>query len=228
MKQGTSFTDGKKVDRGGARLRLVLIILNLLALGVLIWTVVGKEALRKFVAERLPIPPEVETEDQNGDGEPDAFFHKKEGALFRINRDRNFDGRLDEWIDVENEQWTLRKTDENYDHIVDLRDTFSKDGWLVKRERDLDYDSVFDFTEYYAAQNQLERSEQDTNGDGRVDVWKFFKDGEFIRREVDGNFDGKPDRWEKFDGRGNVTDVSLDVDFDGKPDKLPPPPEVAA
>ncbi|MBI4431420.1 MAG: hypothetical protein HY587_06885 [Candidatus Omnitrophica bacterium] len=167
----------------------------------------SESALRMFQAVAKPrqaIPVEVTTEDRDGDKKPDVYYYRTDGKLFRINSDRNYDGKLDEWIDTVGEHWQFRKADENFDRVVDVTETFSAHGSLTVRERDLDRDNVFDFKEFFDESTRLEHSEQDTNEDGKPDVWKYYKDGNLTHREIDSNFDGKPDRTQTFDEKGEL------------------------
>ncbi|GEM_PF-3469828 len=172
-----------------------------------------------FPSKEIPVDIDVATEDNNHDKNPDVYFYRKEGKLFRINSDRNFDGKLDEWIDATDERWQFRKADDNYDRIVDVMETYSEKGTIQIRERDLDRDSKIDFKEFFNSDSRLEHSEQDTNKDEKSDVWKYYRDGRLERREIDANFDGKPDRWQEFSDGGEVSEEKLDIDFDGKVDK---------
>ena len=159
------------------------------------------EFLRLLFVPQPKLPPvQVAEEDKNKDGKPDTYYYRREGILFRINRDRNFDSKLDEWIDVKNDKWSFRKADENFDRVVDVQDYFSGDGLLQKRERDSDQTpyqlsgNKFNEVEYYNAQGHLERIEQDTNRDGKPDVWKYFKDDALTEIKIDTDFDGKADK----------------------------------
>lgn len=183
------------------------------------WVLLSPCVLPKISKPARPSPvevePVVETEDANNDMQSDGFFYKREGALFRINHDRNFDGRLDEWVDVDGGRWIHRKADDNYNRSVDVEEDFSGQGLILTRRRDLDHDNQMDFTEFFDDEGRLLRAEHDTNKDGKPDVWKFFSNTIISRRETDVNFDGKADRFETYDAKGTLLEESIDTNFDG-------------
>ncbi|MBI4387593.1 MAG: hypothetical protein HY582_00935 [Candidatus Omnitrophica bacterium] len=179
-------------------IKFIVIIVFVLLIGFF-WVMKQKGVNIITVIIPKPKPVEVIEEDLNGDGKADAYHYYREKVLFRINRDRNFDGKLDEWIDVKNDKWSFRKADENYDRIVDVKDYFSSEQVLRKRERSLTYDqprrkNKFPYVEHYNAKGQLEQVKHDTNDDGKADVWKVFKEEHLFETKVDKDFDGKPDQ----------------------------------
>lgn len=218
----------KPIDQGRAKSSQILapigLLIAVIAIAAFAFFILRHSKLNNVIPENIlpsskETPVIVTTEDNNHDEKPDVYLYRKEGKLFRINSDRNFDGKLDEWIDADNERWQFRKADDNYDRIVDVAETYSEKGTIQIRERDLDRDSKFDFKEFFDSESRLEHSEQDTNRDGKPDVWKYYQNGKLERREIDANFDGKPDRWQTVGSNGNVTEEKLDIDFDGKVDK---------
>ena len=185
----------KKYLRNNSGLARMIFLAAAIALAFVIFFVIKTGKGKQFLQSLRPkLPPvEVKTEDRNGDEKPDVFFYYRENILFKVNRDRNFDGKLDEWIVINNGKWASRKADDNFDRVVDVRENFSDQGVLQQRERDIDFDATFDETEYHDTEGSLERSEHDSNGDGKPDVWKTFKKGVLQKTEIDRTFDGKPD-----------------------------------
>jgi hypothetical protein len=66
---------------------------------------------------------------------------------------------------------------------------------------------------------QLIRKDIDLNGNGRVDVWRFYADGERLVREAfDLDFDGIVDVWNYYDDRGRLVRKEADLSLDGRID----------
>jgi hypothetical protein len=155
-------------------------------------------------------------------------------------RDRNGDGKPDEWLYSANGRPVTDALDDDFDGRVDRIQHFDSKGRLVSSDEDLNGDGVMETTSIYE-DGQLVRRRTDSNGDGQADTWSFYKNNELIRTEIDKNGDGfrdvvtiyshgKVEREEEDrngDGRpdvvtlyrdGQIVEKREDLDFDGMPD----------
>jgi len=136
---------------------------------------------------------ELTTSDLNGDGSLDQWSYSANGRLVRVERDIDFDGRIDVY--------------EYYDAA----------GALVEEEMHLDFDDQIDVVRYYRG-DTLTRREVNTGFAGRFAMIKFYDaDGNVLRVERDSNGDGRIDTWEYFDNDVLVR-VGRDMDGDGSPE----------
>ncbi|HTO52706.1 MAG TPA: hypothetical protein VMR50_04900 [Myxococcota bacterium] len=155
-------------------------------------------------------------------------------------RDRNGDGKPDEWLYTVNGRPVTDALDDDFDGRVDRIQHYDSKGRLVSSDEDLNGDGVMETTSIYE-DGQLVRRRTDSNGDGQADTWSFYKDNELLRTEIDKNGDGfrdevtiyshgKVEREEEDrngDGRpdvvtlyrnGQIYEKREDLDFDGMPD----------
>jgi hypothetical protein len=102
--------------------------------------------------------PEVQTieRDDNHDGKPDHFYTYHGGTLSKVEADRNFDGKIDEW--------------EFYD----------REGQIERLELDQNFDGRPDLWRFYE-NGSLVRSEQDTDFNGQPDWFGFYEHGILVR-----------------------------------------------
>jgi hypothetical protein len=141
------------------------------------------------------------------------------GKLTQITSDRNRNGVMDTWTDMEGARPLRSRIDQNEDGKVDRWEYYDNQGKLLKvgfsRNNDGKPDSwsfpepdgtiarveisskadekAIDRWEFYTA-NQLARVEQDTNGDGRADMWETYEGAALKTAAYDENSDGKADR----------------------------------
>src|ERR1700729_2648150 len=102
----------------------------------------------------------IRTEDHNGDGRPDVWrAYDRNGQLFEVAVDTNFDGRSD--------------VHEYYER-----------GTLVRRESDRDFNDRVDLIEEFdpATREQL-RSLEDVDDDGIADLLVLFQGGQPVFRK---------------------------------------------
>ncbi|MEI9895833.1 MAG: DUF2007 domain-containing protein [Chthoniobacter sp.] len=96
--------------------------------------------------------------DNNHDGKPDYFATYRNGRIWKVEVDRNFDGKIDKWEFFDSEGRPERlECDENYDGQPDL--------W------------------YFYANGSVQRSEQDTDFNGQPDWFGYFEGGILVRAD---------------------------------------------
>lgn len=110
--------------------------------------------------------------DTNLDGIKDVVrtFNQK-GEAIHEEADRNYDGRIDVWINF-------------------------VDGRLSEEDEDSNHDGRPDTWKFYV-NGQLQRIRRDRNGDGKPDVWEIYAKGRLERMGVDETYDGHVDRWDR-------------------------------
>ena len=156
--------------------------------------------------------------DRDGDGRPDQWITRENGAISResfdenfdgspdrtlvydatthevvsIEEDANFDGRSDAWTAMRGGQVIGRRVDGNGDGQVDSWSIY-RAGVITRLERDANGDGFRDHVAYYH-DGHLQREERDDDADGRVDLVRYFDDGERVERvEEDADGDGEMD-----------------------------------
>jgi hypothetical protein len=110
--------------------------------------------------------------DSNLDGIKDVVrtFNPKGEALHE-EADRDFDGRIDLWINF-------------------------VDGRMTEEDVDTNKDGKPDVWKFYV-DGQLQRIRRDRNFDGKADIWEIYARGRLERVGLDEEFDGHVDRWDR-------------------------------
>jgi hypothetical protein len=110
--------------------------------------------------------------DTNLDGIKDVVrtFNAK-GEAIHEESDRNYDGRIDLWINF-------------------------VDGRLAQEDVDSNNDGKPDVWKFYV-NGQLQRIRRDRNFDGKADIWEIYARGRLERVGLDDSYDGHVDRWDR-------------------------------
>ena len=110
--------------------------------------------------------------DTNLDGIKDVVrtFNQK-GEAIHEEVDRNYDGRIDLWINF-------------------------VDGRLAQEDVDTNNDGKADVWKFYV-NGQLQRIRRDRNFDGKADIWEIYSHGRLERVGLDDTYDGHVDRWDR-------------------------------
>lgn len=133
---------------------------------------------------------DVQTADVNLDNRPDQFTYTSGGRVVWVERDLDFDGR------------------------IDLYEYYDTQGAVVEQEFQLDFDDVIDVVRRYE-NGRLISKEMATGFGGRMNLVKYYnEDGSLLRVERDTNYDGRIDLWEFYRG-GRLHQVGEDRDGDG-------------
>ena len=110
--------------------------------------------------------------DTNLDGIKDVVrtFNAK-GEAIHEEADRNYDGRIDLWINF-------------------------VDGRMAEEDVDSNNDGKPDVWKFYV-NGQLQRIRRDRNFDGKADIWEIYSRGRLERVGLDDSYDGHVDRWDR-------------------------------
>lgn len=134
--------------------------------------------------------------DLNNDKKEDQWILSEQGRTVRIERDLNFDSRIDQWQypnaagDIVEEEVDL-----DLDGKIDVVIFYNK-GVVSRKNMALDFTGNFGISKYYDNQGNLLRVERDEDADGQPDVWEYYQDGSRVRIGWDENKDGVPDRFD--------------------------------
>jgi hypothetical protein len=138
----------------------------------------------------------VQRFDTNGDGQIDQWEYYEADVLTRLEKDRDYDERVDHWVTYQ-------------------------DGKAVRAEFDTNGSGKADQHEFYDADGALQLVTSDEDGDGNPDQWQTYEQGTVARIEYDQNGDGRPDQWEHFKpGSDEPYKVESDTTGDGKVDTM--------
>jgi hypothetical protein len=111
------------------------------------------------------------TIDKNNDGKPDEFFvYNLKGELVSLEKDRNFDGRIDHVEKYRYGKIVSLAVDMNNNGIFEVKTNFDENGLQETMERDLDEDGKADRIVHYDPKTQVQEwYEEDTDHDGVMD-----------------------------------------------------------
>lgn len=138
----------------------------------------------------------VQPLDLNQDDEPDQWTVKDAARTRWIERDLNFDGRVDLWQYPDNAGAIVEEEmDLDLDGRVDVV-VYYTGGIVTRKELSTDFDGGFSIVKYYDKQGVLLRVERDDDDDGLVDVWEYYEQGRRVRIGWDENDDGQPDNFD--------------------------------
>jgi len=156
-----------------------------------------------------------------------ATYDRHTGRLIVLTFDRNHNGRIDTWTEMQGARPIQSRTDRDEDGKIDRWEYYDQEGRLVKVGFSRSGSEKPDAWAYSDRLGNLERVEiSSTGNESKIDRWEHFQinpsasglNGPLIGAEEDSNGDGKPDRWETYE-HGTIRTLAFDQDFDGKPDR---------
>lgn len=140
----------------------------------------------------------VERADLDGTGEADQWtFLDDDGEVVRVERDMNFDGRVDLWEYYEGGELVEEEMSLDSAKQIDAV-IFYTDGVIRRQQMASGFDGTFAIEKFYDSDRQLRRVERDTSNDGQVDTWDYYDDGQRVRIGWDTIGDGQPDRFQEY------------------------------
>ncbi len=141
---------------------------------------------------------ETESSDFNFDGAPDQLTYLSGGRAVWIERDFDFDGRMDLFEHYDSSgQIAEQEFQLDFDDAIDVV-RYYEAGVLVRKELATGFDSTPTLFKHYAANGELLRVERDRDADGIVDHVGYYEGGELVRVGIDLNGDGIPDDVEAY------------------------------
>ena len=156
-------------------------------------------------------------------------YDKKTGKLTQLTYDRNKNGVIDTWTDMDGTKPLRSRVDLNEDGKIDRWEYYDDNGKLTKVGFSRKQDGKPDAWAYAGPDGRVARIEISSTGDEqKIDRWEYYDPalagtdpnapGALVRAAEDTNGDGKPDKWETYE-RGAIKTVEFDENGDGKPDR---------
>ena len=156
-------------------------------------------------------------------------YDKKTGRLTQLTYDRNKNGKIDTWTDMNGATPVQSRIDLDEDGKIDRWEYYDANGKLLKVGFSRKNDGKVDAWAFAGPDGKVLRVEISSTGDERkIDRWEHYDptrigaDGDLSNAlasaEEDTNGDGKPDKWETYEN-GTLKVVAFDENADGKPDR---------
>ena len=146
-------------------------------------------------------------------------YDKTTGKLTQLTFDRNKNGRIDTWTDMDGNKPLRSRIDLDEDGTIDRWEYYDDKGALTKVGYSRSKNGKVDAWAFSGPDGQIARVEMSSTGDEKkIDRKEFYERGGLIRTEEDTDGDGRVDRWETYTD-GALATVSVDENRDGKPDR---------
>jgi len=146
-------------------------------------------------------------------------YDKKTGKLTQLTYDRNHDGVIDTWSDMDGARPIQTRIDQDQDGTIDRWEYYDEKGQLLKVGLSRNVKGKPDAWAYSAPDGSVGRVEVSSTADEKkIDRREFYTGGAMTRLEEDSDGDGRPDKWETYEG-GALKTASFDENRDGKPDR---------
>lgn len=151
------------------------------------------------------------------------------GKLIQLTSDRNKNGRIDTWTDMDGTRPIQSRLDLNEDGKIDRWEYYDKNGVLTKVGFSRANTGRPDAWAYAGADGKVARVEISSTADEhKIDRREYYDaslsapngdaTGALVRAEEDTNGDGNVDKWETYE-HGQLATVAFDEDYDGRPDR---------
>ncbi|MGH9409954.1 MAG: hypothetical protein ACRD1V_10925 [Vicinamibacterales bacterium] len=156
-------------------------------------------------------------------------YDHKTGKLLQLTYDRNKDGVIDTWTDMDGTRAIRSRIDLDEDGRIDRWEYYDASGNLTKVGFSRANNGQPDAWAYAGPDGRISRIEiSSTANEHKIDRWEYYDAalaapngdaaGTLVRAEEDTMGDGKPHKWETYEN-GQVKTVAFDEDGDGKPDR---------
>ena len=146
-------------------------------------------------------------------------YNKETGKLAELTYDRDKDGVIDTWTEMDGTRPLRSRIDLDEDGTIDRWEYYDEKGGLAKVGFSRAKNGKPDAWAYSGADGAVARIEISSAADEKkIDRWEFYDKGTLVRAEEDTDGDGKVDRWETFEN-GAVKTEAIDENKDGKPDR---------
>jgi hypothetical protein len=138
------------------------------------------------------------------------------GKLTALTYDRNRNGKIDTWTDMDGTRPLRSRIDLDEDGKVDRWEYYDGTGALAKVGFSRKKDGVADAWAFSGPDGKVTRIETSSSGDEhKIDRREWYEAGALARAEEDSNSDGRVDKWETFEA-GAVKTVALDETGSGR------------
>jgi hypothetical protein len=146
-------------------------------------------------------------------------YDKKTGKLTELTFDRNGNGRIDTWTDMNGAKPIRSQSDLDEDGTLDRWEYYDDQGKLVKVGMSRSNDGRPDSWAFSGPDGTVARVEVSSTSDEKaIDRWEFYRGAELMRVEQDTNADGRADNWDTYEN-GSLKTAAVDENADGRPDR---------
>jgi hypothetical protein len=156
-------------------------------------------------------------------------YDQSTGKLIQLTSDRNKNGRIDTWTDMDGSRPLRSRVDLDEDGRIDRWEYYDATGALVKVGFSRTHEGKPDAWAFADGNGRIVRVEVSSTADERhIDRWEHFDPasagqdaaapGPLAAVEEDANGDGRPDKWERY-ANGVLATVAFDENFDGRADR---------
>jgi len=146
-------------------------------------------------------------------------YDKKTGQLVEITYDRDKNGKIDTWTEMDGPKPRRSRIDLDEDGKLDRWEYYDDKGGLTKVGLSRKKDGHEDAWAYSGPDGKVARMEISSTGDAsRIDRREFYESDALARVEEDTDGNGKVDRWETYEN-GALKTAAMDESGDGIPDR---------
>jgi hypothetical protein len=146
-------------------------------------------------------------------------YDKTTGKLTELTYDRNKNGRIDTWTDMDGTRPLRSRIDLDEDGTIDRWEYYGNNGELLKVGFSRKKDGKPDAWAYSGAADKVERIEISSTADEHeIDRWEHYDAAGLASAEEDTNGDGRADKWETYEA-GALKTAAFDENADGRPDR---------
>jgi hypothetical protein len=146
-------------------------------------------------------------------------YDKTTGKLTQLTYDRNGNGVIDTWTDMDGARPLRSRIDQDENGVMDRWEYYDDQGKLLKVGFSRANSGKPDAWAFSGPDGQVSRVEISSTADEhKVDRWEFYNGSVLARVELDTNDDGRVDKWETY-ANGAIATAEFDEDGDGKRDR---------
>lgn len=146
-------------------------------------------------------------------------YDKKTGKLTELTFDRNRNGRIDTWTEMDGAKPLRSRIDQDENGVIDRWEYYDDKGALLKVGFSRSGEGKPDAWGFSGPDGTLARVEVSSTADeNKIDRWETYDATGLVRAAEDTNGDGRPDKWETSEN-GSLTTAAFDENGDGKPDR---------
>jgi hypothetical protein len=146
-------------------------------------------------------------------------YDKTTGKLTQLTYDRNHNGVIDTWTDMDGARPLRSRIDQDENGTPDRWEYYDDQGKLVKVGFSRTNTGTPDAWGFSGPDGAIARVEISSTGDEhKIDRTEFFTGGVLVRVELDTNEDGRVDKWETYEA-GALKTAEFDEDGDGRRDR---------
>lgn len=156
-------------------------------------------------------------------------YDQRTGKLIQLTYDRNKNGRIDTWTDMDGTRPLRSRIDLDEDGRIDRWEYYDETGKLLKVGFSRVHGEKPDAWAYSGPDGRIVRVEVSSTADERrIDRWEHYDpavatpagdaSGALLSAEEDTDGNGRPDKWETYE-RGVLRTVAFDENGDGRADR---------